>query len=204
MDSSSTVKARTRQGYEWLRQQLSLKGVTGIAVILYSAVPDWQGRNEYWVHHWPTIRSLLSDNSRVILIVIGLLVIWWDHARLIRSRGPRPHDPRTLKGRTLRLRDELKAFLEQVGSKPAMEYNSDMERAAYLKTKWEVVGPWMDKLTYGYERRFSDAVRKIYLEYGERSLLPGIGLDLPNGLPSESQVNEIIDGLGKLAEKVDD
>lgn len=135
------------------------------------------------------------------LVVVGLLLIWSDQYRRTR---PEAHDLKTLKGKTLQLRDDLQSFRETVGSKPKVVRTPDMDNKVYLAATWKEVAPWTNRLTYGYERHFASRVREVYLEFGERSLLPGIGLDLPQGLASDDDIGRIIEGLEKMAAEVRD
>jgi hypothetical protein len=200
----ATLKHAVRDGYAWTRQQLTVRGLIGVAVFLYCAPPDWEGRNEFWVHHWQAIRTIATQNGRTILIACSLVAMWLDHRHLVKQREPKSLNPHTLKGRTLKLRDEIQSFLDALGPKPEVTYTSDMDAKEYMRANWKVVAPWVDRLTYGYELRFSASVRKIYFEFGERSLLPGVGLDLPNGLASAEDVKRILEGLDAFAAKAED
>lgn len=172
---------------------------------MIAIIPRWLSIGRFWygVGHWTweRISWLTTGWGRVSLVVAGLLFIWLDHYRRTR---PKAHDLTTLKGRTLKLCDDLQSFVDNLGPKPKVVRAPSMSAEDHISASWKVIAPWVDRLTYGYELRFSDTVRKIYLEYGERSLLPGIGLDLPRGLASDDDIGRIIDGLEKMAATVTD
>ncbi len=113
-------------------------------------------------------------------------------------------DPKSLKCRTIKLRDELKQFQNELGPKPTIERNDSMTSKEYVHAGLNVVMPWVDKMSYGYERRFTQDVRNLYLEFGERGLLPGFGLDLPERVTTEDELQKIIDGLDRFASKLAD
>jgi hypothetical protein len=53
--------------------------------------------------------------GRAALIASGIGLIWLDHSGVMRKREPPfPLDETTLRGRTLKLRDEIQKFLHQL------------------------------------------------------------------------------------------
>jgi len=189
-----------------LREWWKGKKLTAFGVFLFviAIVPRWVSIGRFWyglgLWIWERTAWLSTGWGRVALVVVGLSLIWLDQYR--RSR-PKAHDLGTLKGRTLKLRDDLKSFVDAIGPKPKI-VRTGMSDKEYLAATWKEVAPWMDRLTYGYERRFAARAREVYLEFGERSLLPGVGLDLPEGLASTDDIQRIIDGLGKFAAALSD
>jgi len=73
-----------------------------------------------------------------------------------------------------------------------------------LQAAWGATLPWTNKIMYGYELKFKEAVYRIHLEYGELNMLPGFSVDVPDHVNSEEQVVKIIDGLNTLAAKLTD
>jgi len=130
-----------------------------------------------------------------------MLVIWWDHRRVLKKQEPKPYDEKTLKGQTLKLRDDLKRFLKDVGPRPQVELAPGMSTQDFLKASWATITPWSNKLSYGYELRFAPAVREIHLKFGELNLLPGIVIDVPLTVSSEEEVLGVIEKLDALAAK---
>jgi hypothetical protein len=176
----------------------------GVALTALAFVSKWVGTGRLWFSIaqwlWERIAWLKTDSGRVCLVVVGIGLIWYDQHR--RNR-PKAHELRTLKGRTLKLRDDLQSFVDGIGTKPKVVRTGDMSNQDFMSATWKEVAPWIDHLTYGYEWLFAARVKEVYLEFGERSLLPGIGLDLPDGLASPDDIKRILDALGKFPAKLD-
>lgn len=159
----------------------------------YSGMPHWFHVAWGW---------LQTASGKWLFIVVAFVVIWLDQRRITKKlHGKKPHDVKTLRGRTLKLRDDLKQFVESVGPRPDVEPAFGQSNQEFIKANWAVVMPWMDKLKYGYELRFSEAVNRIHYQYGELSLLPGIGVDLPAMINSEKEVLSIIEKLNVWRKK---
>jgi hypothetical protein len=185
----------------WRGKKLS---AFGVFLFVLAIIPRWVSIGRFWygIGHWTweRIAWLSTGWGRVSLVVVGLLLIWLDQYR--RSR-PKAHDLRTLKGRTLKLRDDLQSFVDGIGAKPKIVRTADMSDRDVMSASWKEIAPWIDHLTYGYERLFASRVKEVYLEFGERSLLPGIGLDLPDGLASPDNIKDVLEALGEFATKLD-
>lgn len=115
------------------------------------------------------------------------------------KREAKPLDESTLRGRTLKLRDEMQTFLDRAPSQDG--YSGDiqikgMERCS--GANWRVM-----KLHHGYELRFSESVNRIFNEFGERNLRDRF---LADALDPKRQVNNeefyrlIIERLSQLAQ----
>ena len=101
------------------------------------------------------------------LIVVGLVLVWSDHRRLLRARGPRPHNTETLKGRVLQLRDDLQGFLERAGEMPETKREPGMSSAEYGTARIRDAVVWSGKVEHGFALRFADRAIRIYHECGE-------------------------------------
>jgi hypothetical protein len=95
-----------------------------------------------------------------VLLVAG--IIWLDHRRVLKKREKR-YDPKSLKGRALKLRDEMQAFLSS--APPATKITPEMTSEEILDTAF--TDPRPPKLRHGYHLRFQDRVAAIYHEFGE-------------------------------------
>jgi hypothetical protein len=187
----------------WAKRQLTIKGLIGMAILLYCAPPDWQGRNEFWVHHWAVIRSIAAGYGRAALIVVGLSMVWLDNRRLVKKRGPKPHDEGTLKGRTLKLRDEIDTFMTNLGPRPESLYDSKMNDKQFLAAN-HASHLWVDRVHHGFMLRFHARAQNLFHEFGEigKTDLP-YGLLLNSDVMSGDTVRQIVDHLTTMGEKLD-
>lgn len=154
----------------WWEANVGKVSVFGVLLLLYTIPPDWSARNQYWRTHLPAVIAFLSNHSRTVLVAVGLALIAWDHHRIVKKRGPKPHDRKTLKGRVLQLRDDLQKFMDGLGAEPSVKYrvgDDEWKRQSLLITERS------DKMHHGFELRFTDRTRTIIHELGEQGRLPG-------------------------------
>lgn len=141
--------------------------VIGAVILLASFIPDWHAGIAFWLGaiRW-TVPRLASPWGRGILIVLGMGMIWLDLRRIMGKSEAKPLDESTLRGRTLKLRDEMQQFLDTT---PSSDEGSGTIRIDYLErssgSSLRVV-----KLRFGYFSRFSAHVNQIFNEFGERNL----------------------------------
>jgi hypothetical protein len=117
------------------------------------------------------------------MVAIGLLLILVDWANLFR-RGKPHYNLETLKGRTLKLRDDMRSFLDSTpngasSGGAAIIQGTNIER---------VVGSSLRvmRLHCGYDLRFANAVKRVVDEFGERGINHR---DLTQTLNHNRQVN---------------
>ena len=80
--------------HKWFDKNFTFKGLIGLAMLLYSGIPDSIARNAFWKEKWHLISAfLLTPIGRVVLIFLGIAVIWLDH----RSVGKRLSSKRSQK-----------------------------------------------------------------------------------------------------------
>ncbi|MBA3915898.1 MAG: hypothetical protein H0X25_19000 [Acidobacteriales bacterium] len=178
------------------------RGVFGVAVLIWAALPDFDSRNRWWLDHWHGFWSFVGRYNRPIMIVAGFLLIWWDHRRILASGSPTAPDPNTLLGRTLILRDRIKAFAESVGPKPDVTKRLNESRPDYLRRALPPVYRRTDRLVHGFAVRFDPELGKLVHEHAERGYLD---MDLAeiawSDTPrNEERIQKIIEGLDRLAE----
>jgi hypothetical protein len=102
---------------DWFERNFSFKGVALLFTWIAAWVPDAFGRVDFWSRHIGWVwRHIYTHSSLSVAVVCGVL-IWLDHRRVIAKRGPQPHDSKTVKGRTLRLRDDLQKLLDEAVTK---------------------------------------------------------------------------------------
>jgi hypothetical protein len=64
----------------WWDRNFTLKGFLGLAMLLYSAIPDWIARNDFWRDKVHALGAfLLTPIGRLALVVSGIAIIWLDH-----------------------------------------------------------------------------------------------------------------------------
>lgn len=182
-----------------LKAEYSKLSLAGIAVLIVSFIPDWQGRIEFWSK---VLRSLIphlaSPGGRMILMVCGGLIIWLDHRRFLARHG-KPH-PASLQGRCLKVRDDMQSFLDSLGEKQKsfLEGETQVEyitrSSAETGRRWELLGHY-------YELNCASEVESIYHEFGVRGVHE---VTLEKGelrsRKKEEDYKFIIEALSKLAE----
>lgn len=190
----------------WFNRNFSFWGLANLVILLAKAIPDFFGRKDFWSTHLAVVWAFLYSHSTVSVIVACALFIWLDHRRVIRKRGPKPHDPKTLKGRVLQLRDDLKSFVDSL----PME-----AEPAHVRTlrDWTDSEEWVryrshirvrcDAMHYGYELKFSERTRNVINELGEQSQLNSLLPEAFNRpLKGDAEISEIINQLGLAADKL--
>src|SRR5437899_1771488 len=155
---------------------------------------------DFWLKslRW-IIPHLASTSGRVILMVSGLSMIWLDHRRIMRKREPKPLDESTLKARTLKLRNEIQAFLDTVpisyDSISQASRKDDILQSSGLELR-------VNRLHHGYELRFAEPVTRIFNEFGQRGLWDVILADgMRRQVNNEEWYRTVIARLTKLAER---
>ncbi len=71
---------------KWCRDNFSFRGVAGLLLLVYCAIPDYYSRNEFWKSKMPFLRQFVSEHSRLLLLSIGLLLTWLDHRLVLAKR----------------------------------------------------------------------------------------------------------------------
>jgi hypothetical protein len=177
--------------------------MVGLAVLALAFIPDLFGRIDFWGKNGGAVLRYLVAHGNVTVMVICTLVIIVDYRR-VQARGKRTHDPRTLKGRTEQLKDDLEAFVNGLGEKPALQYNGEMNSNQFEKANSANL-LWFDRLQYGYLLRFQERVKRLYFEYGEcgKAYLPLSFALEPGQVEDEKGITEIISMLGEMAKTAD-
>jgi hypothetical protein len=193
----------------FIKERLSRLTVGTVAVLILFGIPKMFGATQFWhrVFAWsaPQLWKFLGTPlGYFAVLACGLVVIWLDQARITKAlhgrNGRKHHDITTLQGRTLKLRDDLQDFLNTLGPRPRVELTSEQRPRDFIEAGYKTVGPWLNKITYGYELRFAATVRRTYLEFAEQSLLP-MNYVLNESLKNEEDIQQIIERLKTLAEK---
>jgi uncharacterized protein YggT (Ycf19 family) len=89
---------------------------------------------------------------------------------------------KTLRERTLRLRDEMQAYLDN--APPPDTYTKTMSEDEILSMSGSARR--VEKLHHGYETRFAERIKKIFHEFGERNVMD---TQLANAVNPNRQVN---------------
>lgn len=171
-------------------------------MFVIAIIPRWVSIGHFWyaVIQWGWLRAswLATDWGRVCLGVVGVGFIVWDQRR---SKRPRSHDLKTLRGRTLALRESLKQFLDSLGPNIPVDMWSD-HQVGYIKREDDSESRRVSRLIHGYELHFANDVERTYHEYGEMGYsdteLQAIILR-PH--KNEECYTVLINALGRLAEQ---
>lgn len=137
--------------------------VTGVLVLLFTVIPD----TAYWLPVAQRAGRCLyalaaTTGGRLMLITLGLALILFDQRR-ISKKQKKEHDLSTLKGRTLKLRDDIYAF---VSTGPTItSYQSTPENPSIKR-----VDVNLSRLKHGYCLRFETRLENIIHEFGELGL----------------------------------
>jgi hypothetical protein len=139
-------------------------------LLLIVVIPDWIAREQFWyrvaTYVWPILRHFYDAwYGRLLIVVAGLALIFfpWD-----RFRFKKQYDLTTLKGRSLKLRDDMLAFLnstpnnEKFGSTDVIP-GTHIERSVGHSLR-------VMRLQQGYDSHFADAVERVVREFGERGI----------------------------------
>ncbi len=186
-----------RQAIAKTKEYVGAKGIIGIAIFIYCAIPDWDARNGWWKLRVPFI----LHNARVILIFVALLVIWLDHRNILKKRTHQ-YDSKSLKGRTLKLRDEIQSFWDDAGPAPEIQYKSAMKPQQFLDANMPGFSREL-RLAHGYELRFSEDVIRIYHAFGERGAQHPLLRDIIYGKieKDDACLKTVVDALTELANR---
>jgi hypothetical protein len=152
----------------YARIQQSWTTRSGLIVLLI-VIPDWVARGGFWYSTalwiWPSLKKAYdSPYSKISLVALAFLAIALDQRRLTRTRE---RDLATLKGRTLKLRDDVQAFLESVPKATGYLGASQQGTIERLSSQASFV---MGRLEHGYYLQFADRISRIYHEFGERGV----------------------------------
>jgi hypothetical protein len=200
------VDERLGMARQIIKERLSKLTVGTFVVLVAFGIPNLFGYAQFWHSVWiwsaPRLWSILgSPIGRLVVVVCGLLVIWWDQRRITNNlHKGKQHDEKTLKGRTLKLRDELEAFLTKLGKQPPLLYESQQSAGEFAAVNMGH-GLWVDKLQYGFLLNFNDRLMRLHLEFGEcgKAYLPlAVTLDSQQA-HNEASVRKIIEMLETMA-----
>lgn len=175
-------------------------GDLGSAVSLYGAI---RGSAHLWVPFLP-------------LILFALAVLFFE---LDRRSAKRPN-PKSLRGRTIQLRDRMQKFLNDLGPMPQGPFatftgasqvragpdwrspQGTMHDSAIVRANGDL-SKRMAKVDYGYELFFASDVLRIYNEFAFRGVMDSQLKDLlykSEGYKEEQGMRQIIQALSRLAE----
>jgi len=197
------------------------KTTRGALIVLLIVVPDWASREGFWYRFaaaaWPLLkRAYASSYGKLTLVVLAFLLIWLDQRRITRKRSA-SHDGDTLKGRTLKLHDEIQSFLDGLGPMPQDEMmgisqvragpdwrsaDGIMHDSAIVRATGRL-SQRMAKVDYGYELHFAAPLLRIYNEFGFRGVIDQQMKDLifkKEPYNREVALRDIVQALSRLAE----
>lgn len=197
------IKETTVRVMEWFDRNFTFKGLLVALWAALTTIPDAFGRKEFWSSHLVSIWSFIYAHSTMSTIMVCALLIWLDNRRVIAKRGPKPHDAKTVRGRILRLRDDLQGLLdesvskwpEHVQGKVLEPYDhSAMENSLHRSTF----------ILHTFALKFGSRATEVYHECalaGTPNDSFGSKLDQP--IVSPSKLRELIGDLDWMAKHVD-
>jgi hypothetical protein len=197
---SHISKAKVR-----IKAWLSRKTIVGLILLIIAIIPRWVSIGRFWfdIGRWLWLHAgwVSSGVGRITLIVLGFFLIWLDHRRFLRKHTSKPYDLTTLRGRTLKLRDDIKTYWENAGQPPYPLIEST-HQVGYIKHTEEGMAARASRLLHGYEIYFASDVVRTYHEYGELGWsdteLQAIIL---RPYKNDECYRVIIDALGRLADQ---
>jgi hypothetical protein len=125
----------------FIKKRVSKLTASALALLILFGIPNLFGYAQFWHAAWvwsaPHIwRFMETSIGRLAIVSVGLLLIWLDQVRITkRLHGKKPYDEETLKGRTLKLRDDVQAFLETDRQHTRDGANAWYERTCILGSK---------------------------------------------------------------------
>jgi hypothetical protein len=130
-------------------------------------------------------------------VFLGLAFIFFELERR-KSNRPASHDTSTLRGRTLKLRDDIQAFWDS--APPGDDRYTGVTRTEDI-LRWDGNGERIAKLHYGYGLRFSENLWKLFYEFGERNAgVIGLEAILKRPIKNEEFYKLLVAKLTDLAE----
>jgi hypothetical protein len=195
------LKSAFDEGYLRFKKWIHKRTVIGTIFLIYAALPDYDGRNHWWITFWHKFDGFLWIHNRWIFILIGLFLIWLDNRRLVRLMQAKPYDENTLKGRTLKLRDDIKEFLDKSGQKVEGQFDGETQ-VGYIKRIETSNARRVSRLIHGYELNFAERVQRVYHEYGALGWNDTeLNEVMLRPFKNEKSYNIAIAALGRLAEQ---
>jgi hypothetical protein len=147
---------------------------------------------------WERVSWLSTGWGRVCLLVVGLLLIWYDHHRRTTTKA---HDLKTLKGRVLQLRDEIAQFIEEVEKKyPDGERKPNISAKEYSHQIMTAAMNQGTMIRHGFALRFEDRAQRIYHECGLAGRTNNsFGICVSNPVVTATKLREIMADLTSMA-----
>ena len=177
----------------WFARNFTFKGAALFVVWIAKVIPDVFGRTDFWAKNGGFLWHTAYDHATLSITLLCALLIWLDHRRVLKKLHGAGEDPHSLKGRAIKLRERIVKYVEE-RPKPVHD-----PQKGYMEGV-----QWSERLTCGFDLHFRDEAERLYLEFGELGLLPGIGWMVPEHVNTLDKINEIVDELGKLAGVADE
>lgn len=188
--------------HNWFEKNFTFKGAAVLLIWIAKSVPDIFGRADFWSKNIGWVWHRIYDHSTISVTILCGLLIWLDHRRVIAKSESKPHDLKTLRGRTFKLRDDIKTFFDSLGAEVDPKRQPGETQPGWLRRVGEDNSLRISKLIHGYELRFAPQVVRTYHEYGELGINDVELWKLICIYPKNQDCyKEIISTLGKLADQ---
>lgn len=175
--------------------------VAGGVLAIIAWIPNWHGIILWWwaVAKWVAPR-IGPTYARAFLVVLGLILALLDNRRLLARHG-KPH-PDSIKAHALALRDDMKKFLDNLGTREAGLRNGESEIEFIARSGTETARRW-HLLGHYYELHCAQQTRRIFHEMGIRGIHDGRLYKEASDRMKEEEYQEIIQALSEAAERVE-
>jgi hypothetical protein len=101
------------------------------------------------------------------------------------------------------LRDDLRAFLKEIGDRPETERKPEMTEAEYDTAKLNEAIPWNDELTRSFKLRFATRLEAVLNECEVGTTRDALAARLSKTHMQKSDIVGMIDDLTLLASKME-
>jgi hypothetical protein len=179
---------------EWFDRNFTFRGVGAGIILALKLIPDFVGRTDFWSLHFRAVWQIVFAHSTMAVILGCAAFIWLDHRAVLKRREPTRINEKTLKGRTLKLADDMERFLAEMGTRPVWD-RADI----HSTTK---IALWLIKLQSGFGLNFSERLKKLYWELGFDGVLPIVSSPKTE-IENEDDLREVIDFLKKMAATIE-
>jgi|SRR2546423_207753 len=195
---STTLRQMYRSLIEkWREIRAEYTGISwfALALLIFAFVPDKAAQIEWWVKvvKWAT-PYILSPVGRFGLLACGLGIILWD-----RRRHHKPRYDKSLIGRTRGFCDELRAFQEELGKEPTIDYKSG-DSAAQFTEKNKELAAREQRMHHGFQLRFAEKAAHLFHEHGaEMRESYELAVILRGRIDTDERLNSVIKIFSDLA-----
>ncbi|MGA9473634.1 MAG: hypothetical protein WBV36_14300 [Terriglobales bacterium] len=195
----------------WIKTQNKPLLIAGVGLIV-CGIPDWVYYWQFWKkaanlgepYALASLRFFATGLGRAILIIAGFLVLLLE-SKLARRKKRKVYDLSTVKGRTLKLRDDLQRFLEDVERK--WPDHGKVQGADLVPHDEQVMIESLYRsqmIMHGFALRFHERAVRLFHECGEAGTTHSmLGLRVSEPIVNKAKLRELIEDFTWLSKHVD-